>query len=59
VTPGTKVLWWMESRRGYCPSWWVPATVVKVGPKKITIDAELTKGGTKRIAVTRERLKVR
>lgn len=58
-TPGQSVLWWMESRRGYCPAWWVPATVVKVGRKRVTIDAQLARGGTKRVSVQPERLKAK
>lgn len=58
-TPGQKVSWLHETRGGYGYRWWVPATVVKVGPKRVTIDAELEKGGTKRVFVKPELLKPR
>lgn len=57
--PGQAVEWRFEGRMGYCPSWWVPATVVKVGRKRVTIDALRTNGTTKRISVTPERLRLR
>jgi len=56
-TPGQKVEWWFTAKQGYCPSWWVPATVVKVGRKRITIDALRTDGTTRRVSVAPERLR--
>lgn len=50
-TPGDAVLWNHVPRGGYswvCP---VKATVVKVGPKRVTIDAHLADGGTRRRVV--------
>jgi hypothetical protein len=46
-----------ESRGGYGYLTPVPATVVRVGPKRITIDAQLARGGTKRITVSAESLR--
>lgn len=63
LKPGQKVLWFMEPRGGYCQGWWVPAMVVKVGPKRITILAEMNphRDGTprepKKVFVMAERLK--
>jgi len=54
---GDKVLWLYTQPAGWNLSWWVPATVVKVTPKRITIDAALAKGGTKRVSVKPEKLK--
>lgn len=56
---GDAVLWKWEPRGGYCVGHWVPAIVVSVGPKRITIAAELSRGGTKEVAVKPERLKRR
>lgn len=56
---GQAVEWKFESRKGYGYSWWVPATVVKVCRKKITIDALRMDGTTKRISVTPDRLRHR
>lgn len=54
---GQKVQWKFESKQGYGYTWWVPATIVKVGPKRIVIDAELSSGGVKRIFVKSEKLR--
>jgi len=59
VTPGQAVTWLYVPRGGYgfvCP---VPATVVSVSAKRVTIDAALRRGGTKRISVKRENLRPR
>lgn len=53
---GDKVLWLFTARGGWNPSWWVPATVVKVNTKRITIDAERKDGTSKRVSVKPERL---
>jgi hypothetical protein len=58
-TPGQSVQWLFEPRRGYGFSYWVPATVIKVGPKRVTIEAALDGGGVKRIAVKPERLRAK
>lgn len=55
--PGQRVEWLYESRKGYGYRWWVPATVVKVNRVKVTIDALLERGGTKRISVHPEKLR--
>jgi hypothetical protein len=44
---------------GAATAWWVPAVVVRVGPKKVTIDAALEGGGVKRVAVMPENLRSR
>jgi len=55
---GERVEWMYESRKGWGYRWWVPAVVIRVGPKRITIDAEFVNGGEKRrIAVNPERLR--
>lgn len=57
--PGQLVDWLYEPRGGYGYRWWVPATVVRVGPKMIVIEANLSSGGTKRVRVTPDRLRSR
>lgn len=49
--PGMPVTWRHHMARGYGYIEHVPAVVVRVGAVKVTIDAELAKGGSKRIAV--------
>ena len=56
---GQKVSWHYETHRGWGANWWVPATVIKLGRKRIQIAAELQSGGTKAVWVTPERLKAR
>jgi hypothetical protein len=56
--PGDAVAWLYEARGGYAYSHWVPATVVRVGARKVTIDAQLLRGGTKRIAVDPVKLRI-
>jgi hypothetical protein len=58
-TPGQEVYWWHATRGGYGFAWRVPAVVVRVGPKKVTIDAALERGGVKRVAVMPESLRPR
>jgi hypothetical protein len=58
-TVGQRVEWHYEARGGYGYCGWVPAQVVKVTAKRVTIDAELSKGGTKRVSVKPEKLRVR
>lgn len=55
--PGQSVEWLFTTNKGYGYSWWVPATIVKVNKKKVTIDAQLTAGGTKRVSVLPEKIR--
>lgn len=55
--PGDSVLWLHEPRGGYSLPYRVPATVVKVNPKSVTIDAKKPDGGVKRIRVNPEMFK--
>jgi hypothetical protein len=55
--PGQEVEWRFVTRKGYGYSWWVPAVVVAVNTKKVTIDAKLQSGGTKRVAVFSKNLR--
>jgi len=59
MKPGDKVTWHYESTRGWGWSLRVPATVVKVTAKRVTIDAELKDGGTVRRHVRPDKLKLR
>jgi hypothetical protein len=59
VIVGDKVEWLFEARGGWGYTWWVPATVVKVGTKRVQIDAELANGGMKRIFVKSDKLRLR
>jgi len=55
--PGDRVTWLQQLRGGYgyiCP---VDSIVVKVGPKRIQIDAPLRDGGTKKVWVKPETLR--
>jgi hypothetical protein len=56
---GQEVSWQYVAPGGYCIAWWVLAVVVRVGPKKVTIDAALERGGAKRVAVMPENLRPR
>lgn len=55
--PGDRVLWLYTAPYGWNASWWVPATVVKVTPRRITIDARRDDGTVKRVSVKPERVK--
>lgn len=57
--PGDRVSWHMTARQGYCPSWWVPAVVVRATAKRVTIDAYMRDGSTRRRCVTPDRVKPR
>lgn len=46
--PGDKVIWLYTTPHGWNWTIRVRATVVKVNPKTVTIDAELKNGGTVR-----------
>lgn len=50
--PGDAVTWTHVPRGGWGYVWRVPARVVSVGRKRVTIDAALRRGGTKRVSVT-------
>jgi hypothetical protein len=56
---GQRVEWRMEHNKGWGGAWWVPAVVVSVGRVRVTIDAYLSRGGTKRVAVQPDRLRGR
>lgn len=57
LTPGERVTWLHEQRGGYGFVIPVPATVVKVTAKRVTLDAELRYGGTKRVSVKPENIR--
>jgi hypothetical protein len=57
VTPGETVTWLHEQRGGYGFIIPVPATVVRATAKRVTIDAALRDGGTKRVTVKPEKLR--
>lgn len=57
--PGDKVSWFYTQRGGWNFQWHVPATVVKVTAKRIIIDAELAKGGVKRVTVKPENVRLK
>jgi hypothetical protein len=59
MKPGDKVSWHYETTRGWGIDMWVPATVVKVTSKRVTIDAELQNGGTARRSVRPDNLKLK
>jgi hypothetical protein len=61
LEPGTPVTWKRVHRGGYGFAIPVPAVVVAVvdGGKGVMIDAELERGGTKRIVVKRKNLVLR
>lgn len=57
---GDKVSWLYTARTGWNPSWWVPATVVKVTAKRVTIETEKLDGSfNRRVSVKPEKLKMR
>jgi hypothetical protein len=56
---GQRVVWEREARGGYGWSQRIPATVVKVGARRIKVAAELTSGGTREHWVTPARLELR
>lgn len=51
LVPGQQVIWrhWTRGGWGYLEK--VPATVVRIGKSRVTIDAAKAGGGTKRISV--------
>ncbi len=59
LTVGQLVYWHYETRRGWGANWWVPATIQKLGSKRIQIAAELKSGGVKLVWVRADKLKVR
>jgi hypothetical protein len=54
---GQQVWWQYVPRGGYGYTQSVPATVVRQGKHRVTIDAQLAAGGTKRVFVKPEALK--
>lgn len=56
---GQPVDWLFEARGGYGYRYWVNAKIVRIGKKKITIDADLADGGTKRISVNPDKLRAK
>lgn len=56
VNPGDKVTWRHVPRGGYGYIFYVPATVVNATARRVIIDAQLKRGGTKRVSVRRENL---
>ena len=58
LTAGRRVTWLHEPRGGYGYVIRVPAVVLKVGPKRVTIAATLEGGGTKTVAVRPEKLEL-
>ncbi len=51
LNPGMAVIWRHSPSGGWGYVYAVPARVVSVGRVKVTIDAELERGGTKRRSV--------
>jgi hypothetical protein len=47
--------WWTYAPRGGAVLY-VPVTIRKVGPTRVTVEARLTGGGTKRVSVSRKRV---
>jgi hypothetical protein len=56
---GQKVFWHFETTSGWGADFHVPATVLKIGPKRIQIAAELKRGGTVPRWVRPDKLKAR
>lgn len=56
MAPGDRMIWrrWTSAGHGYLEK--VPCTVVRQNARTVTIDAELARGGTKRIRVRPESL---
>lgn len=54
--PDMRVVWAYEPRGGYGYVTYVWATVKRVGPKRVTIEAPLATGGTKLVQVSPARL---
>jgi hypothetical protein len=54
---GERVTWLYESRGGYGYVTPVPATVVRVSAQRVTIDAALKNGGSRRVSVKRANIR--
>lgn len=54
---GQSVEWLYEQRGGYGFRWWVPAVVLRVTTKRITIEAKLASGGARVVSVKPDRLR--
>ncbi len=57
MKPGDRMTWVHIPRGGYGYEFQVPCVIVRVGPKRATVDAQLARGGTKRVVVLLERLR--
>lgn len=58
VRPGDKVLWLYTSPRGWNLSAWVPANVVKITAKRVTIETKKPDGSVnRRVSVRPDKLK--
>lgn len=49
--PHDRVIWRRVASGGYGFAEYIPAVVVRVGNKRVTVDADLYNGDTKRVAV--------
>ena len=56
---GQPVLWHYETHKGWGASWWVPAIIIKIGPKRIQIAAELRNGGNKAVWTRQDKIEAR
>ena len=55
-TVGQKVTWYYDIPRGWNWTVKIPVTIVKIGRKRVQVEAPLQKGGTKLVWVTPEKL---
>lgn len=54
LAPG-KAGWWTYAPRGG-QVLYVPVTILRVGQRRVTVEARLAAGGTRRVSVSRERV---
>lgn len=59
MSPGDLVTWTHEPRGGYGYQYAIPATVVRVGAKRVQIEAQTATGAVRRVWVTPDRLERR
>jgi hypothetical protein len=59
IEVGDEVLWLYTAPTGWNPSFWVGAKVIKITPKRVTIEAKLKNGDVLRRSVKPEKLKLR
>ena len=57
--PGQQVEWLYECRGGYGYRYWVPAVVVRVTVKRVTVIAQLRDGGSRQVSVKPDRLRIK